>query len=129
MFEKDNLASSVSTFALSIASLATARAVAAALMRRRRSAVLFAPPRLRPDPGLAPPWAMVVLTVGAYACVAPLRGFKMIRVGCAPVGLVALKLACHATVRRIIVRANVLRLDIRAKSPHFQGLRALRSRR
>src|SRR5258705_7367703 len=52
----------------------------------------------------------------AYACVAPLRGFKMIRVGCAPVGLVALKLACHATVRRIIVRANVLRLDIRAKS-------------
>src|SRR6266853_2768195 len=52
----------------------------------------------------------------AYACVAPLRGFKMIRVGCAPVGLVALKLACHATVRRIIVRANVLSLDIRAKS-------------
>src|SRR5258706_10050480 len=90
MFEKDTLASSVSTFALSIASLATARAVAAALMRRRWSAVLFAPPRLRPDPGLAPPWAMVVLTVArthvlrrsavqnhsGWMCPCGARGFK-----------------------------------------------------
>src|SRR5258706_13835165 len=42
----------------------------------------------------------------ACAC-APLRGSEMIDWVC-PWGLVALKSACHATVRRIIVRANVL---------------------
>src|SRR6267378_2921047 len=119
MLAKASLASSLRTFSLLIASLETARAVAAALMRRRRSAVLFTPPRFLPDPVRAPPWwAMVTLKI-SRAHVAPLRGSDLI--GCAllgsPVGSSTRRRRCHASWRG----RNVLKLNIGQKPLNFHG--------
>src|SRR5258708_39090497 len=127
MLAKASLASSLRTFSLLIASLETARAVAAALMRRRRSAVLFTPPRFLPDPVRAPPWwAMVTLKI-SRAHVAPLRGSDLI--GCAllgsPVGSSTRRRRCHASWRG----RNVLKLNIGQKPLNFHGYGWERRRR